>query len=187
MFTERLQADFLRNPQVTVYIEAIGSKPVEVYGAVSQPGVIHLRNEQTTLVQVLGEAGGIDKAKRATSVIVRRADDEPVTIDLEPLFMTGQHNMVLRAGDIVFVPEALVVYVAGDVKKPGTITWSESLSVSQALTQAGGPGETASLRNAYILRDGERVSVNLRRIFKGSESDVTLEPNDQLFLRRSVF
>ena len=187
LITSRLEADYLHNPQITVYVAAMGSKTVEVYGAVVRPGAVHLTGGQTTLLQVLGEVGGVDPRKPASQVIVRRQDAPPTVINLESLFNSGEDNIILLADDYVFVPEAKVVYVAGEVKRPGTITWAQGLSVSQALTQAGGPDETASLRNAYILRDGERIAVNLRRIYKGSESDITLQPDDQLFLRQSVF
>lgn len=187
LVTSRLEANYLHNPQVTIYVTAMGSKTVEVHGAVVRPGAVHLTGGQTNLLQILGEVGGIDARKTASQVIVRRQDSPPMVINLESLFNSGQDNIVLQPDDYVFVPEAKVVYVAGEVKRPGTITWAHNLSVSQALTQAGGPDETASLRSAYILRDGERIAVNLRRIYKGSESDIILEPDDQLFLRQSVF
>ncbi len=187
LLTSRLGANYLRNPQITVYVDAIGSKPVEVHGAVENPGVYHLNRGTTTLAQIIGESGGIAQDKQASQVIVRRPGAAPITVNLESLLVSGEGNLALEANDVVFVPEANVVYVAGEVRRPGTITWTQGLSVSQALTQAGGPDDTASLRNAYILRGGERIAVNLRRIYKGTESDITLEPNDQLFLRQSVF
>jgi hypothetical protein len=60
------------------------------------------------------------------------------------------------------------------------------MTVSRALTLAGGKGEFASNR-AYVLRDGQRIRVNLRRIAEGRDSDFALAPDDKLVVRTAVF
>ena len=66
------------------------------------------------------------------------------------------------------------------------ILYADGLTVSQALTRAGGPSTFASLRKAYLLRDGERIEVNIKRILGGRDSDIEMAPGDQLFVKSST-
>jgi hypothetical protein len=43
------------------------------------------------------------------------------------------------------------------------------------------------LRGAYILREGEKISINLRRVQSGREADLSMKPGDQLFIKESLF
>ncbi|MEE2751085.1 MAG: polysaccharide biosynthesis/export family protein, partial [Myxococcota bacterium] len=53
-----LRDGYLHDPRVTVSVEVFASQPVQVLGAVSEPGVYHLKGG-TSVIQVLSEAGGI--------------------------------------------------------------------------------------------------------------------------------
>jgi len=184
LLTERLADGYLVSPQVSVQVDEYLSQKVSVVGAVKQPGDYFLSGP-TTLLDVIARAGNIDTERSAREVRVRRASGETVVVGIDALLSTGAGDLPLRAGDVVTVPPGQFVYVAGEVEKPGAVVFWEGLTVTQALTKAGGPSETARLKGAYILRDGERIPVNLRRILEGREADIALEPGDQLFLKES--
>ena len=74
--------------------------------------------------------------------------------------------------------------VRGFLEEPGSVAFRDGLSVSQAVALAGGPTDFAGTR-AVVLRDGEKIPVNLRRIRRGAISDPILRPDDTLILRRS--
>lgn len=181
---EELRDGYLVSPQVSVAITEYRSQKVSVVGAVKNPGEYYL-SAPTTLLEMLARAGNVDGKVSAGEVRVRRANGDTVVMSLDALFGTGDGDLQLRAGDIVSIPEGQFVYVAGEVQKPGAIVFWDGLTVTQALTKAGGPSEYARLKGAYILRDGERVPVNLKRILDGREADMTLEPGDQLVLKQS--
>ena len=182
---ELLAQDYLRDPRVTVRVTRYGSRKVKVYGPVKHSEVF-LTSDVTTLDEVLAIAQ-VD-AGNAAEVWVRRADSgAEEAVSLETLLATGQGNLEIRSGDVVTIPEGMVVYVNGEVSAPSAIPFRAGLTVTQALTKAGGPTKVARLRGAYILRNGDRIQVNLRRILEGREADVALERGDQIVIPESVF
>lgn len=188
LITSRLAADFMVNPQVTVRVEAFGSKPVQVLGSVGKPGTYYLSGP-TTLLDVLTMAGGV-KDSAAVEVRVQRRNAqhaEPFVASLEALFAYGTGNTPLEPGDVVFVPPVPVVYVSGEIAKPGTVPFLEGLTVVQAINRAGGATDRANLRSVYVLRDGQRSRMNAKRVLKGVDKDVTLMPEDHVYVKESVF
>lgn len=173
----------LINPQVTVRIAEHRSQQVEVYGAVKKPGPYYM-DGPTTLLEVLGRAGWVDAKTSSNMVIVRRDTGDVVSMTLEEV-KGGETNFQLMRGDEISVEEGQLVYIGGEVEKAGPVVFVEGLTVMQALLRAGGPKETARLRGAYIVRNGEKLPVNLRRISDGRESDLVMQPGDQLFLKES--
>ena len=189
MLEDLLKDGYLKDPHVSAQVVSFGSQPVEVLGAVKEPGLYYLMGE-TTLVEMLAKAGGVVSEKSIKEIHVTRhgqGGDEPIVVNLTRLMAYGEGNMVLQAGDVINVPEGLYVYVAGQVQNPGPVTYKDGLTVLQALTAAGGQTTTAKLRDAYILRRGERIVINLKRIMQGRDPDVVMEPEDQLYVQESVF
>jgi hypothetical protein len=43
----------------------------------------------------------------------------------------------------------------------------------------------ARLSGAYLVRDGDRISVNLKRMLRGKDADFVMEPNDRLVIQES--
>lgn len=184
-----LAKDFLVDPQVFVAVETFASRKVKVMGAVPKPGVFPLSGEET-LLDVLAAAGGVITERSSAEVQVKRArtgEIEPLIINLDDLMSRGEGNIRLAAGDTVYVPEGIFVYVSGQVAKPGQVNWRDGMTVSQAIVASGGPSKTANLKRAYILRKGQRIQVNLRKVMKGKAPDIPLQQGDQLFVDESVF
>lgn len=184
--TEGLADGILVVPQVSVQVEAYLSRQVQVYGT-PQAGNFHLAGP-TRLIELLAMAGGAKAGGGASrEVVVEHQDGTEQIVGLTLLMNTGEGNIEIVPGDVVRVRDAKHVYVSGQVKEPGMVVFREGITVSQVLIQSGGPAATARLRGAYVLRDGERIHVNLRRINLGKETDLVLEPDDQLVIKESVF
>ncbi len=68
-----------------------------------------------------------------------------------------QGNILIKPHDVITVPRARMVYVLGNVGKPGgyVLTDNETMSITQAIALAGGWDKTAAL--------GERQSSARRR------------------------
>lgn len=180
----RLQQGYLVDPQVTVWVEAYGSQPVQVLGAVGKPGVYYIRGP-TTLLELLGQAGGVNR-QGVNEVRLTRAGEGAVTVlPFEDLVSRGVGNVPLAGGDVVFVPESLV-YVSGQVSKPGSVAFREGLTVARAITEAGGAADAANLGRVTLLRGDQRIRVNVRRILKGKEADVPVLAGDQVVVGESV-
>lgn len=166
------------DPQVTVRIVEHRSKPVEVLGAVSKPGVYYL-DGQSTLRSVISRAGGVKAERSSGSIMVMRRGNEPLKVALDEL-EAAMGDLVLVSGDVVTVDEGRHVFVSGEVAKPGEVPFADGLTVSEALIKAGDATPLARLSGAYVLRDGDKVEVNLRRILRGKAPDLVLVAGDQL-------
>jgi len=202
---------FIKEPQVTVGILEYRSQPVSVLGAVKLPGV-HQVAGRKTLLEMISMAGGIDNEAGPSIKIVRRkeyggiplksaAPDETGdymvgSVDLSSILeaRNPQENIEVKPYDVITIPRGDMVYVMGQVKRPGgfVLRQRESLSALQALALAEGLGQAASPQNARILRapkgDQQRseIFVDMRKILQGKSSDVPLQPNDVLFIPDSV-
>lgn len=104
------------------------------------------------------------------------------------------YNPVVYPGDIVKVTRAGVVFVVGEVKKPGgfTLKSSEKLSVLQAIALSEGLTLTAAKSKARVIRTdpitGERkeFAIDLNKIMKGKDQDIVLDAKDIVFVPNSA-
>jgi polysaccharide export outer membrane protein len=183
LLTEKYLDGLLNNPQISVRVAAHKSQQVEIYGAVKSPGPYYLSGP-TTLLEMIGRAGWINADKSSNHVLLIRPGAEPLALSINAV-MEGDSNIPVRGGDVISVEEGKVVYVGGEVETAGPVAYFEGLTVMQALLKAGGPNETARLRGAYVMRDGEKIPVNIKRIIEGRDADVSLRSGDQLYLKES--
>lgn len=203
--------DYIREPQVTITITQFRSEPVFFLGAFRTPGIYPLQGGRT-LVEMLAVVGGLQPTASRRMTITRKAEygtiDLPnavkdparkvtsVEISLDSLTrnINPDEDMVLKAYDIVTAETAQPVFVSGEVAKPGAIPLNEeqSISVTQALTQAGGFTKDASRGKVRVLRPilgttrRAEIDVNLNRIYEGKENDFPLLPNDVLYVPRAT-
>lgn len=199
---------YLVDPQITVAVKEFRHQKVAVTGAVNKPDHYALIGPRT-LLEVLGMAGGLsDKAGEVVNVIrpqagpavtpAAYAEQSPLggaqitAVDLNELLLKGavSLNAPIQNGDIVFVPFARSAYVLGAVSKPGGVLIKENLTVTKAVSQAGGVNPVIGSDNATVLRtngNGLRttVPVDLGRIAKGNAEDVALRENDIVFVHES--
>jgi polysaccharide export outer membrane protein len=208
--TARL-ATYIQNPQVTVMVSDYHSQPISVVGAVNNPGVIQLKGHKT-LVEVIALAGGLRPDAGNMATITRELSDSHVPlahaaidpgrkvtvaqVNLRKVMnaQAPEDNVVIETNDIVTIPRAQMVYVVGEVQKPGGYILNErdTVSVLQALSLAGGLTQNAASKKAKILR-GEvgktprtEVATNLHNILGGKAPDIPLYADDILFVPNSV-
>ncbi len=104
----RLADGYLREPQVTVRVTARQNREVSVLGQVKEPGSYGFK-ERLTLVQAISLAGGLTAlAHRRKVKLIRETDrgKETFEIDLGRILDSKQEDLLLEAGDIVFIPES---------------------------------------------------------------------------------
>ena len=150
-----------------------------------------------TLLDALSAAGGLTPAAGAKILIKRRSTDgssKVVTLALEDAAATTGSDVPVFANDLIVVPRAGIVYVLGDVTKPGGFTMRSDgrLTLLQAISQAMGTTKTASLSNVRVLHrrpeGGTSLSVlHLKKIEEGKREDVELSANDVVFVASSAF
>jgi polysaccharide export outer membrane protein len=197
----------LKDPQVVVKIEAFGSQPVSVLGAVRNPGILQLQGRKT-LFEVLSMAGGLQPDAGYMVQVSRSLENGNIPLSTVQTDPTGKvrlasirlkdiinipkaaENIEILPGDTVSVPKAGMVYIVGSVAKPGgyPLDENESLSALQVLSLAEGLQSTAAASKAMILRPvpgsprRAEIPVNLSRLMAGKATDLPLHADDILFV-----
>jgi polysaccharide biosynthesis/export protein len=185
---ELLKQEFLvilKEPQVTVFIEEYNALSATITGAVKEPKRIALTRE-LRLYDLIGLAGGTtDKAGEVVQLVHTRGTESVETIDLRELFRKPELNRVIRDGDLVNVPEIGVIYVSGNVRKPGAFPLKENVTLTQAIALAGGPDQDSKRKEIRLWRangpnqtDRTEQIVNLDEIEKNASKDILLRPYD---------
>ena len=191
---ELVSRGILNHPQVSVLITAAVGQDVSVLGEVARPGVypytVHHR-----LYDVISAASGLGPAAGGVVNLYHRADpDTPHPIPLDPngAQAGSDRNPELAPGDIVQVTRAGLVYVVGDVIRPGgfIVDPTQEFTVLKALSLAWGTSQNAALSKALLIReqdDGRTVTtLNLKRMLRGQEPDQPIRAHDILFVPDST-
>jgi len=109
---ELLEADYLVNAQVSVFIEAYHPRQVTVVGEVAKPGTYPLPEEQQiTFLEAIALAGGFTKdAALNHTQVIRRLDGKreiiPIRVTEIVKKRATEKNIVIVTGDIIYVPES---------------------------------------------------------------------------------
>lgn len=184
----------LLNPHITVSETEFASQGATVLGEVRSPGVYPTLGSRR-LLDMISLAGGVSTtAGRLVSIVHRGDSQHPVQIALQPTpaSLHAQQNPVILPGDTVVVAKAGVIYIIGDVLRPGGILVdnNERLSIIEALSLAGGMNKTAALSQAKLVRKlpagREEVDLDLKHILYGKQADVLVSDGDILFVPSSV-
>jgi polysaccharide biosynthesis/export protein len=183
---------FLINPQVSILIHEYVTQGVSVFGEVTHPGVYQVLGKRTVF-DVLSEAGGITQFAGNKVSIQRAADGSVQTVTLSEQGTTSlSSDVILQPGDKVVVPRAGIVYVIGDVTRPGGYVMQNDghLSLLQAISMAMGTRSTASLNKTKLIRKSENgyveTPVALKKVLNGNEPDQQLHADDILYVPNSA-
>jgi len=183
---------YLNHPQVSVVIEEFATQSISVLGQVSRPGTFTVATARS-LLDVLAMAGGLtDTADR--HITVQRGDRSGNSIVFLPndAATSLQNVTIVYPGDTVVVPKAGIVYVLGDVARPGGYVMQDdaNLTVLQAIAMASGANRTAKEDAIRLIRkiNGryQESAVPLRDIEKGKKPDMQLEADDVLYVPFSM-
>jgi polysaccharide export outer membrane protein len=184
----------LKDPYVTVSIEAPAPRSIYVLGGVKSPGVFPVSGyERLSLLQALTMAGGASDQADLRSVTIRRV--HPATgrtvssplLDLMSAMERGDErdNLQVEPGDTIVVPDAqeLRVTVLGHVEKPGAVTWYKGMTLSRAITESGGFKRFAKTGKIKIVRRGkDQMLYDFDQMLDGKVPDLELEPKDVVYV-----
>jgi polysaccharide biosynthesis/export protein len=184
----------LLHPEVSVMVIAYTGQDVSVLGEVARPGVypytLHHR-----LLDLISAASGLGPNAGRLVNIFHRDDPKtphPVVLDPSGTDTAADHNPELSPGDTVQVSRAGLVYVIGDVVRPGgfPVDPAQGLTVVQALSLAWGTSQNAATSRALLIREqkGGRTltTLNLKRMMHGQEPDQPVHDRDILFVPDSM-
>ncbi len=194
--TRRYQ-EYLREPQVDVFIKEYNSQPVAVIGSVRLPSRFQL-TRRVRLLELLAFAGGLaDNAGRIVQIVhtgpgtsCDTPTENEATSGLDNYRLSDtlkgedQANPYIQPGDVVSIPEAEQVYVVGNVIRPSAIPLKETITVTRAIAMAGGTMPDTKKDKVRIIRQTpgtiakNEIFVDLSAIDKRKADDVVLLAGD---------
>jgi polysaccharide export outer membrane protein len=189
-------ADILKpsKAHATVFIAEYASQGITVTGQVKSVGVFPALGVRM-FNDVITAAGGVTAAASSKIIITRRGDpDHPFSVDYNPEALAPVIPRIqVFPGDTILVPRAGIVYVVGDVNRPGgyVLEGRSSLSVEEAMALCGGVAKAANLKHVHLVRtlEGGRkedIAVSVKMIYKGKAPDVALKDGDILYVPTSM-
>ena len=145
----------------------------KVTGAVKLPGVYPLpRTQPVRVVDAIEAAGRWAEDADPRRAMLIKHDGTQLTVDLAALSSQPGNpgNTLLEAGDEIFVPRKTVqITVQGGVNQPGEYMVEEGTTFMQALGKAGGPKNTAILKQCVLVHSKPQNSwtqVDLEKFLK---------------------
>lgn len=193
------EKQYYENASVTAEVKTFRSQFVYVQGQVRNPGQLPLQGNEMTLMHAISNAGGLLTDAGPDIFILRprrsaAGGTAPVPIDdtnsekfkysRRALMDNLEQNPPLLDGDTVFVSQAELFYINGEVKSPGQKVWEPCMTVGEAIAMAGGPSEKWSLRRSHIQRKNAKNTFD--RIGR-LKPETPLLPRDVLVIGRSLF
>lgn len=184
-----ISKNVMKHPQVTVRVQEYSTQDVSVLGQVRTPGDYPLTTPQPVL-RVLSLAGGVTDLADRQVTVKRHGSSEQLTYMLsnDPQKMLTDMVMV-NPGDIVMVPKAPIIYIMGDVGRPGGYAMSSNethLTLLQAIARAGSANKTSKPSKVRLIRnsgDGEKeIPIRLDAMQKGKIPDIDLQANDIIYV-----
>ena len=190
---EKLIADglrtgnFVKSPQVTVVVMQVRGNQVSVLGQVNRPGRYPLELADTRLTDVLSMAGGTAPGGADLVIISGTREGKPfrLEVDLPAVFAAGgrDKDIVLLNGDAVWVDRQPVVYIYGEVQRPGPMRLERDFTLMQALATGGGLTARGTEKGIRVHRKAANGAVQVIE----SKMDDKLREGDVVFVRESLF
>jgi polysaccharide biosynthesis/export protein len=197
------------HPQVSVIVKEQNSGPISVAGAVRHPVVLH-EYRPTTLIEALAQADGISDDAGDNILVTRQktaavacgepdpppdpsADPEVLHVKVSELLQQGNpaFNIPVYGGDVITVPRAGIIYVAGAVGQPGGYTLNDpgaTFNVMKMVALAHGLMGYAKANSTVILRKDpttgqtKQIPIKLKKIMDQKAPDVRLYAGDILYV-----
>lgn len=184
------------------------SNMVEVRGAVNHPGMFQVGGDITMLSDLISAVGGFREDAFLTRVLLNRTNpDKTLTnkaFDLSEYPGGNFKDETLRNNDILFVPslfdvrEEPTIGVYGEVQFPGTYAYADNSHIEDLILQAGGLTDAASVAKVDVVRktkdrskltSDENISTtysfSISEDLKSEDNGFTLEPFDEIFIRKT--
>ncbi len=179
--------NFVKQPQVSILVEIFRGNQASVLGNVNKPGRYPLETVDMRLSDLLATAGGIAQSGGDLIVLtgVRNGQRIRQVIDLPDSFAGAKKNAdpIIQNGDVVWVDRFPIVYVYGEVQRPGNFRLERGMSVMQALAAAGGPSLRGTDKGLRVHRRDDSGKV---QVLEPKLTDM-VQDGDVLFIKESLF
>lgn len=171
---------------------------VAISGQVKNPCMISIETKRPPrLSELVVQAGGLSNGADIDNIVIVRQDADGVRSTLLASLRAEnpgeyKNDPIIQPGDHVIVTLAQRIYIAGAVRdeKGLDIPPESVLTVSQAITLAGGFTAVASRTKVTVIRGSERIRVDLSKLYSKEgnlDNDITLQYGDIVFVPESFW
>lgn len=171
------QAEQIVGTNIDITVGSVRTIPVFVLGDVQRPGSYTI-GALSTITDALLMAGGPSQIGSMRKIQLNRKDKVVTTFDLYDLFLKGDKSkdVVLQAGDVVFVPvTGPIAGIAGNVKRPAVYELKDGFDLQHLMDLAGG-----------IVPSAYTQQIQVERIVK-NEKQIVIDINDKTLDRTKHF
>ena len=199
--TDKLSEGFLNYPIVSVSLQSSVSKKIFVHSQGGGGGAISFEKD-LSVVKVLSLMGGVNESSLYGKLILRRKlkgaegyEDIAVTkLNKGIIEDTKIENMLLEPDDVLIIELSDMFFVRGEVLTRGRLVLEDGITVSRAITLAGGIGEYGLHGKITVRRKNEGGSgyfdlaethLDDGNITDKDVEDLLLQPDDILQVKRA--
>lgn len=178
---------FVKVPQVNIVLRQVRGNQVAVLGQVTKPGRFPLETTNTRVSDMLAAAGGVTPTGDDVLIVTGQRGGQPFrrVIDIPGLFLNqrSEDDILLAAGDTLYVNKAPVFYIYGEAQKPGPYRIERGMTVMQALAQGGGPTPRGSGTRLKLHRRDSTGKV----VETAPQLNDPVRADDVIYVRESLF
>lgn len=166
---------------------------IKVFGEVNAPGSFTYQNS-SDLVDILMRSGGVTRYAGVEQIRII-TNNNPQIFNLKRYLDTGDSGLLptLSPGTTIFVPKqeeeiksgANMVYVMGEVARPGAFEGKKGATFMDILANAGGPTRFAESRQIRIIKaNGQVIRFDLTAYTEGltGENPPSIASGDAIFV-----
>jgi polysaccharide export outer membrane protein len=190
---EKLIADglrsgnFVKQPQVTLVVLQVRGNQASVLGQVNRPGRYPIEVADMRLTDLLAMAGGAAANGADVVVVTGTRNGQPMRleVDLPTVFAPGgkDKDVLILNGDAVWVDRQPIVYIYGEVQRPGPMRLERGMTLMQSLATGGGLNLRGTEKGIRVHRRGADGKVQI--ITPGM--DDRMVDGDVVYVRESLF
>ncbi|WP_458232906.1 polysaccharide export protein EpsE [Roseateles sp. P5_E8] len=191
---EKLIADglksgnFVKSPQVSLTLLQVKGNQASVLGQVNRPGRYPIETADMRLTDLLANAGGVATTGGDQLVLSGTRNGKPfrMEIDLPGVFSADQNranDVLIQNGDVLWVDRAPLVYIYGEVQRPGPMRLERGMTLMQVLAAGGGLNQRGTERGIRVHRKGADGKVQVMP----AVMDDGVKDGDVVYVKESLF
>lgn len=178
---------FVKAPQVSILVVQVRGHQASVLGQVNRPGRFPIESAEMRLTDLLATAGGVAGSGADVVTLVGERNGQPyrLQVDLPALFRGGQPDgdVLVLNGDTIYVDRAPIVYIYGEVQRPGALRLERGMTLLQALATGGGLTQRGTEKGIRVHRKGANGQVQVLQ----PAMDDSVQEGDVVYVRESLF
>ncbi|MCV2360225.1 polysaccharide export protein EpsE [Paucibacter sp. TC2R-5] len=182
------KGNFIKNPQVTIVVLQVKGNQASVLGQVNRPGRYPIETADMRLTDLVANAGGVvSGAGSETLILTGKRNGQPyrLEIDLPGIFAAGggAQDVFIQHGDVVWVDRAPMVYIYGEVQRPGPMRLERGMTLMQSLATGGGITQRGTEKGIRVHRKNAEGKVEIIQL----PMDESLKDGDVVYVKESLF